>query len=133
MVSREWDSVQVVTKGAVGVVADFALKVAPRKAEDVSPAGARIEKAGLDLGLAFQGADDILDVTASSTQLGKTVGKDEAAGKATWVRVEGLEAAQRRTTRLGRAGLRELEVALPAGEARDRLLALTAMMWNRDR
>ena len=94
---------------------------------------ARIEKAGLDLGLAFQGADDILDVTASSTQLGKTVGKDEAAGKATWVRVEGLEAAQRRTTRLGRAGLRELEVALPAGEARDRLLALTAMMWNRDR
>ncbi len=94
---------------------------------------ARIEKGGLDLGLAFQGADDILDVTASSAQLGKTAGKDETAGKATWVRVEGLEAAQRRTTRLGRAGLRELEVSLPAGEARDRLLALTAMMWNRDR
>ena len=94
---------------------------------------ARIEKAGLDLGLAFQGADDILDVTATSAQLGKTAGKDEAAGKATWLRLEGLDAARKRMVRQGRKGLRELEAALPAGQATDKLLALASLMWNRNR
>ncbi|MEN8005486.1 MAG: polyprenyl synthetase family protein [Candidatus Krumholzibacteriota bacterium] len=93
----------------------------------------RVEKAGLDLGLAFQGADDILDVTATTAQLGKSAGKDVAAGKATWVRVEGLAAARKRMLRLGRSGLRNLEEALPAGAAGDRLCALAGLMWNRDR
>ena len=92
-----------------------------------------LEKAGMDLGLAFQVADDILDVTATSAQLGKTAGKDEAAGKATWLRVEGLPAARCRMNRLGRRGARGLEAALPAGPARDRLLGLADLMWNRDR
>jgi geranylgeranyl pyrophosphate synthase len=94
---------------------------------------AGIDKAGMDLGLAFQGADDILDVTATTAQLGKGAGKDEAAGKATWVRVEGLTAARRRTTRLGNKGVGALENQLRSGPARDRLLALAEMMWNRDR
>jgi geranylgeranyl pyrophosphate synthase len=94
---------------------------------------ARTEKAGLDLGLAFQGADDILDVTATSAQLGKTAGKDTAAGKATWVRVEGLGAARRRMLRHGRRGMAGLEGLLPQGPFRDRLLGLAALMWNRDR
>ena len=94
---------------------------------------ALVEKAGLDLGLAFQGADDILDVTATTAQLGKSVGKDVAAGKATWVRVEGLPAARQRMLRLGRRGLRNLETSLPPGDARNRLCALAGMMWNRDR
>jgi geranylgeranyl pyrophosphate synthase len=93
---------------------------------------ARIEKAGMDLGLAFQGADDILDVTATTAQLGKSVGKDEASGKATWIRAEGLSAAQRRMVRLGQRGLRELEAVLPVGTASDGLLGLAGMMWNRD-
>lgn len=97
-----------------------------------SPLG-QVEKAGMDLGLAFQGADDILDVTATAAQLGKSPGKDEAAGKATWVRVEGLESARRRTTRLGNAGLKGLENALPPGEKRDKLLGLAGLMWKRDR
>jgi geranylgeranyl diphosphate synthase type II len=92
-----------------------------------------IEKAGMDIGLAFQGADDILDVTATSAQLGKSAGKDEAAGKATWVRVEGLEKARRRTARLGKAGLGALEEALPVGPDRDKLLGLATLMWKRDR
>jgi geranylgeranyl diphosphate synthase type II len=94
---------------------------------------ARTEEAGMDLGLAFQGADDILDVTATSAQLGKTAGKDAAAGKATWVRVEGLTAARRRMERHGGKGAKGLEGILPAGPFRDRLLALAALMWNRDR
>jgi geranylgeranyl pyrophosphate synthase len=94
---------------------------------------AGLAAAGLNLGLAFQGVDDILDVTASSSDLGKSAGKDAHAGKATWVAVEGLEAARKRTARFGRAGLKELERDLPAGAARTRLVALGAMMWNRDR
>lgn len=93
----------------------------------------RIEKAGMALGLAFQGADDILDVTATTAQLGKSAGKDEAAGKATWVRVEGLEAARRRTARLGSSGLRALTDTLPVGQPRDRLIGLASMMWMRDK
>ncbi len=89
--------------------------------------------AGQWLGLAFQGADDVLDVTASSTTLGKTPGKDAACGKATWVRVEGLEAAQRRTRRLGRKGQRALMELLPSGPVRDRLFGLADYMWQRDR
>ncbi len=89
--------------------------------------------AGQWLGLAFQGADDLLDVTATSATLGKTVGKDAAAGKATWVRVEGVERARRRTRRLGLRGQRELLALLPAGPRRERLCDLADYMWQRDR
>ncbi len=92
-----------------------------------------IEKAGINLGLAFQAADDILDVTATSAQLGKTAGKDEAAGKATWVRAEGMSSARRRMDRLGLKGVAGLGEVLPPGPAGDRLLALAGLMWNRDR
>lgn len=46
-----------------------------------------------DLGLAFQVRDDILDVIASSETLGKTPGKDAAAGKTTYVSLLGLDGA----------------------------------------
>ena len=41
--------------------------------------------------MAFQVIDDILDVTQSSEQLGKTAGKDSAAQKATYPAIVGLE------------------------------------------
>ena len=49
------------------------------------------EKFALNIGLAFQVADDILDVTASSEDLGKTAGKDEATDKTTYPKLLGLE------------------------------------------
>jgi geranylgeranyl pyrophosphate synthase len=51
----------------------------------------RLWEYGLNLGLAFQVADDILDVCGSSEYLGKTVGKDEKAAKCTYPAVVGLE------------------------------------------
>ncbi|HEY9721169.1 MAG TPA: farnesyl diphosphate synthase [Oscillatoriaceae cyanobacterium] len=48
------------------------------------------------LGLAFQIADDIQDATCSAEELGKTPGKDQAAGKATYVALYGLAAARER-------------------------------------
>ncbi len=59
---------------------------------------------GAHLGVAFQIADDILDATATAGDLGKSPGKDAAAGKLTYVTLFGLEEAQRR--------LRAVEVEL---------------------
>ena len=63
---------------------------------------------GQALGLAFQVVDDILDVTADSTTLGKTAGKDAAADKPTYVALMGLEAAQRHADELAQQALQAL-------------------------
>jgi geranylgeranyl diphosphate synthase type II len=49
---------------------------------------------GEELGLLFQIVDDILDATGTAAELGKTPGKDEAAGKVTYVSLHGLERAR---------------------------------------
>ena len=56
--------------------------------------------AGNALGLAFQIMDDILDITATSEELGKTAGKDQAQQKATYPAVHGLEPSRRRAQAL---------------------------------
>jgi farnesyl diphosphate synthase len=48
---------------------------------------------GRELGLLFQIVDDILDATGTADELGKTPGKDEAAGKVTYVSLYGLDGA----------------------------------------
>jgi geranylgeranyl pyrophosphate synthase len=50
---------------------------------------------GREIGLAFQIVDDILDATATSSQLGKTVGKDARQHKATYATIVGIDAATR--------------------------------------
>ncbi len=60
-------------------------------------------------GLAFQIVDDVLDVTQSSEQLGKTAGKDAAAVKATWPAVFGVEASRRQAETLLHDAFLELE------------------------
>ena len=60
------------------------------------------------IGLAFQIADDILDVVGDANKTGKRVGKDAQAGKATFVSLLGLEGAQKRARML----VEEAEAAL---------------------
>ena len=50
---------------------------------------------GYHVGLAFQVIDDILDVTQTSEQLGKTAGKDTRAQKATYPSIVGLERSRK--------------------------------------
>jgi len=56
---------------------------------------AAIERFASELGLAFQIVDDILDVEGASEDLGKTAGKDAAAGKPTYPALFGLDASKR--------------------------------------
>ena len=60
----------------------------------------KLSRYGELAGLAFQIADDILDVTADQEELGKDVGSDEARGKATYVSLLGLRQARERADEL---------------------------------
>ena len=56
---------------------------------------AQIGKVGRSLGLAFQAVDDLLDVTQTTTQLGKDARHDGESGKITWVSLKGESEARR--------------------------------------
>ncbi|HYR10954.1 MAG TPA: farnesyl diphosphate synthase [Longimicrobium sp.] len=85
---------------------------------------------GRELGLAFQIVDDVLDVTRTAAELGKTAGKDVDAGKATYPSLFGLQRAREmaveRTVRAVDA-LRDADIRSPELEA------LAAYVLERDR
>jgi geranylgeranyl diphosphate synthase, type II len=64
---------------------------------------------GQSIGLAFQIVDDVLDVTQSSEQLGKTAGKDTAAQKATYPALFGIEESVRQADALVASAFSELD------------------------
>jgi geranylgeranyl diphosphate synthase, type II len=61
---------------------------------------AKLRAFGLAIGLAFQIVDDVLDVTQTSEQLGKTAGKDTAHDKATYPALFGIEASIKKADEL---------------------------------
>jgi farnesyl diphosphate synthase len=76
---------------------------------------------GLAMGLAFQVVDDVLDVTADSSKLGKTAGKDAAANKPTYVTLMGLEQAKSFAKTLHQDAI---EAIAPLGESGQYLIGL---------
>lgn len=83
----------------------------PRQLADLSDFGYYV-------GLAFQVIDDILDVTQTSEQLGKTAGKDTKAGKATYPAIVGLD----RSRRIARSLTQKAFTALERFDGRARAL-----------
>lgn len=86
------------------------------------------EKFALNIGLAFQVADDILDVTASTEDLGKTAGKDEDTDKTTYPKLLGLDGSRKEAQRLIDEAKEALE---PFGDRAAPLNALADYIINR--
>jgi geranylgeranyl diphosphate synthase type II len=82
---------------------------------------------GLKLGLGFQIADDILDVSASSEHLGKTVGKDARQGKVTYPAVAGME----KSKQIGKKLAAEAIAALDSFGAKAQVLRNLAVELER--
>ena len=95
---------------------------------------AQIEKAGLDIGMAFQIQDDILDETGDEAVLGKPVHSDEKNVKTTWVTAYGMEKAVQDVREYSDEAVRILR---ETGESRhlsnDFLFALIEHMVGRKR
>jgi farnesyl diphosphate synthase len=89
---------------------------------------ARLGRFGAVLGLAFQIADDLLDVEASAATLGKATGKDAEAGKATLVGLYGAAAMHAELDRLIAAATAELA---PWGDRAETLLAAARFVADR--
>ncbi len=83
--------------GKTGALISWSALVGPRMAEEEREP---LSIYGNALGLAFQIADDVLDVTGDAAVVGKAVGKDQAAGKATFVSLLGLDGAKSRAAAL---------------------------------
>ena len=83
---------------------------------------------GLKIGLGFQIADDILDVCASSEQLGKTAGKDAKADKCTYPAIVGIEKSKQLAKQLADEAIAILE---SYGQKADILRQLTIALLER--
>ena len=80
------------------------------------------------IGLAFQVVDDVLDATETAERLGKTAGKDEAAHKATYVSIHGLEPARALAQRLKSEAL---DAVAPLGSRAALLAAIARLIVDR--
>ncbi|NRB01911.1 MAG: polyprenyl synthetase family protein [Rhodobacteraceae bacterium] len=91
------EEISELQRGKTGALIEWAACAGPRLAQaDETP----LQTYARALGLAFQIADDILDVTGSAETVGKATGKDAEAGKATFVSLLGLDEAKRRAGEL---------------------------------
>ena len=75
-----------------------------------------VERYAREVGLAFQIVDDILDVEGASADLGKTAGKDAAAGKPTYPALYGLDASRRLAADVHHRALAALQEAGLGGQ-----------------
>jgi geranylgeranyl diphosphate synthase, type II len=87
-----------------------------------------IRQFGRTVGLAFQIADDVLDVTQTSTQLGKTAGKDQSAEKATYPALYGIDESVKKANELVATGCAMLD---GFGERAETLKAIARFLVER--
>jgi geranylgeranyl diphosphate synthase, type II len=116
--------VESIHRAKTGALINFSVWSGARLLGAASDELAVLSKYAENLGLAFQIADDLLDVTGDIKSLGKTPGKDIAANKVTWVTVHGEEQARKRLEELEDAGLTYLDNSVLADAPTDALKGL---------
>jgi len=119
-----------VHRGKTGALIRAACALGGLAAGAPAPQVEALRRFGADIGLAFQVADDVLDVTGTSADLGKTAGKDEATSKSTYVRLLGVDGARAEADRLAAAAVDHLS---QAGVSPAALGALARYIVERDR
>ena len=120
-----YDQIVELQKRKTGALIGWSAMVGPVLAgQDLLP----LKAYGKWLGQAFQMADDILDVEGDAATLGKAVGKDASAGKATFVSLLGLDEARRRTAELSDWARAALD---PYGNEADMLRDLARFVVSR--
>ena len=120
------DAITALQTGKTGALIGWAAMAGPRMAGDDPGALGRYAAA---LGLAFQIADDVLDVEGDAERAGKRLRKDAGAGKATFVSHLGLKGAKARAAAL----VAEAEAALaPYGAAAETLRRTARFVIERD-
>ena len=113
-----------------GALLRYACEAGAMLAEASARDRVAVTRFGTIIGLAFQLADDLLDVTATSEQLGKTAGKDLASEKATLVSLYGIEATRQKLNAL----IREAEELLaPFGDKANMLIAAARFIAEREK
>jgi len=120
------DQIQALQAKKTGRLIAWAAAAGPRMVQGADEMPMR--QYGRALGQAFQIADDILDVEGDAATVGKAVGKDTDAGKATFVSLLGLDGAKRRAAELVESACDALS---PYGEDADTLREAAQFVMTR--
>jgi len=113
-----------------GALFEFACEAGPILGEAGGEARETLRAYARDFGLTFQITDDLIDTVSSAGAAGKSVGKDEAQGKATLVSIFGVEGARAKAAELAERAASRLD---GFGPAADLLRALPYRLLDRDR
>ena len=105
----DYDLIAVLERMKTGALISFSCEAGAILGECTQPVRDMLRAYGHDIGLAFQIVDDLLDVTGDEAALGKKVGKDAAAGKATFIGALGVEGARREARSLVDRGIARLD------------------------
>jgi geranylgeranyl pyrophosphate synthase len=103
------EELRAVHRGKTGALIEASCTLGALAAGAAGPELAAIRDYGREIGLAFQVADDVLDVTGTSEELGKTAGKDAAVAKSTYVQLLGVEGAKEAAAAHAAAAVNSLE------------------------
>lgn len=103
------DDLQTVHMAKTAALIVASLRIGAIAAGATAAKLAAIEEYGRDVGLAFQIMDDVLDVTSTTTVLGKTSGRDVVLRKSTYAALMGVDAARQRARALIDDGLDRLK------------------------
>ncbi len=98
--SLSLQQLEQIHRAKTGALISASVRIGVIAACGSAPAAVALARYGDAVGLAFQIADDILDATASTGQLGKTAGRDAALGKSTYVAHVGINGARAQGARL---------------------------------
>jgi geranylgeranyl diphosphate synthase type II len=115
-IAGDTSSLELIDRGKTGALIKFSAWSGAKLIGASDRELSQIDKFAEVLGLAFQIADDLLDVTGDAKSLGKTPGKDQAANKVTWVTLFGEEETRARLKHLEEEGLDLLDNLECAGE-----------------